>query len=570
MQPILIILAVMFISFTVACYPVNQAEPTENHQDKPRAAEQARGSVTSKDDKNPDFEQPEWVKAFTKDPRVLAYRWYRGNKCPSGKYSDRDDLYIFDKEEVLSQIEIQTREPGEKIGTAGFHSTEGHICIALSEKIHPANYTALHELAHAIVYVEHGLTGHSKIYERKLLELIRLFDKAWCITGDQRLIEFIDRHIGNPHKSGRRPTTRTPDEQAVYDACLDRKYEVTYVMLPTAQPTPTPKLDLPNVNNRFLEIRYDASKTANNDQDPVRGLNCAGGSGPMTKWSRTLDIRPENALILDAEGKPVQITQLRFELVHPGRKYTDDECPSDQYYATAEFEPLIPWEPANLTGYIAEFRTEEGQLIAMTPADGGIRITLDGDSQPEDLYARPARLLIYDPGSHRPTPTPRPLKRPEDKMVEFTVNPQEWSSHYKGSINHGRRYWTETVRKSPDLSDRRIQITDSNGATWTVKSIFSVEATDRSSGPDIADFSIYMVSESRAQAAFNGYEMMIIREDTPKTPTAGRWDPVEDRVPIGQAIMKGRTIGVPKGVLKIRIWDTNEPSLNPAGREPTG
>ena len=138
------------------------------------------------------YTQPEWISLFTSNQKVLAYRWYQADNCPSGNYSFKDDLYIFDTDEVLSELEIQARNPtGGIIGTGGFHSASGYICVALSEVIHPSNYLALHELAHAIVYVQHGLTGHNKIFDARLIELALLFDGASCLTDDLRLRDLI-------------------------------------------------------------------------------------------------------------------------------------------------------------------------------------------------------------------------------------------------------------------------------------------------------------------------------------------------------------------------------------------
>ena len=215
MRAVFIILVVLLASAAIACdlEPLKQTGSSESTASSTRETDNA-------------YEQPEWVGLFTKSEEVKAYRWYKGDNCPSGEYSHRDDLYIFDNDEVLSEVEIQARDPREKIiGTEGFHSTDGYICIALSESIHPSNYTALHELAHAIVYVEHGLIGHNKILDKKLVDLALQFDNVGCHTTDIRLISFIAWNeplwpridLRNLHP------TMTPPEQALFDFCYPPK-----------------------------------------------------------------------------------------------------------------------------------------------------------------------------------------------------------------------------------------------------------------------------------------------------------------------------------------------------------
>ena len=144
----------------------------------------------------------------------------------------------------------------------------------------------------------------------------------------------------------------------------------------------------------------------------------------------------------------------------------------------------------------------------------------------------------------------------------FTVNLQEREWGYRGQQYHGSRHWIETVEESPDLSGRGFQIADSNGQLWTVKSIFSVEKTSKYPGPDTAEYTVYMVNESRALAQLTGYNMAI-KATSSEVGGGGRWDPIENRLPIGQAVIRGTTKGVPTGEIEVRIWDTYEPSLDP-------
>ena len=404
------------------------------------------------------YTQPEWISLFTSNQKVLAYRWYQADNCPSGNYSFKDDLYIFDTDEVLSELEIQAKNPTDGIiGTGGFHSASGYIFVALSEVIHPSNYLALHELAHAIVYVQHGLTGHNKIFDERLIELALLFDGASCLTDDLRLRDLIawNKPIFAPLE-----WNPTPKEQALFDFCYPPTQNSTPVPnrtsvpgglpLPTLSPeeianfptppnpdnpsvllpTMTPKqlaesFNIPEVNNRFLEIHYDASGTINNRQVPANQRNCAGGSSPVTKWSRTHNIRDKNALFLDAKGIPAQVVQIDFARVHPGRRYSDHECPAENYHTSVTIESLIPDIDPDLTGYVAEFRIGEGHLITTTTAHAGIAVTPDADSEPQALYDAPARLLIYDQYTQgaQPTPTPQPTIAPEQRE---SSSPSTW------------------------------------------------------------------------------------------------------------------------------------------------
>jgi len=345
---------------------------------------------------------------------------------------------------------------------------------------------------------------------------------------------------------------------------LPTRHGENYTMLPTLSPNEIAEAsNIPEVHSRFLEIHYDASQTVNNRQVPANDSNCSGGSGAITRWSRTHNIADQNFLIQDATGNPVQVIEISFAQVHPGRRYSDRQCPSDEYRVSVTVKSLVPDTLPDLTGYTAEFRTKDGHIIGITDAHDGIAITLKGDQQPEDLYDRPARLLIYDGYTKdaQPTPTPTPELQPEQKQIIFTVNPQEWDSEYRGDQNRGPRYWTETTRQSPDLSSRNLRVADANNRLWTVKSIYSVEKTGKSSGPDEAEFNVYLVNDNRAKAQLTGYRVTISTSEG-HAQGGGYWDPIEDELPIGRATIKGKTQEVPTGEIIIMIWDTYYPALN--------
>ena len=218
--------------------------PKSSHTDIMRSPEkpltvvepQLQGPVDTVNSVSP-HQHPEWVELFTTNPTVLSYRWYIGNDCPTDGYSFRDDLYVLPAEEVLSPLELQERgEENTLIGTGGLHSADGYICMALSEDIHPSNLTALHELAHAIVYVEHGLTGHNKIHDDKVIELALKFDESDCPTEDASLINLIAWH--KPLFQRYPLPTKDYANDPLFNFCYGGITQPAAT--PTSPPTPTP------------------------------------------------------------------------------------------------------------------------------------------------------------------------------------------------------------------------------------------------------------------------------------------------------------------------------------------
>ena len=235
-------LCLVFLTIAACAGPVPEFPPKIPDTDTP-----TQGTSTRADAPRP-YQTPEWVSLFTTNPKVLAYRWYTANDCPTGGYSYQDDLYLFAPEEVLSPIEMEQLEKERKvIGTEGFHSTDGYICMALSERIHPSNFTALHELAHAIVYTEHGLTGHNKIMDKKLIDLALRFDEADCRTDDIRLMNFIAWHT--PIYFGGAPPRKDILNDPLFKFCYpdpSTPTEVPPTAIPfAALPTSTPTVVLP-------------------------------------------------------------------------------------------------------------------------------------------------------------------------------------------------------------------------------------------------------------------------------------------------------------------------------------
>ena len=330
----------------------------------------------------------------------------------------------------------------------------------------------------------------------------------------------------------------------------------TQTPTPAATKTPTG----PAVTNRFLELRYDASKTINNRQLPPTGHNCWGGSGQLTRWSKTLNVEGQKAYIQDARGNALQVKELHFAQVHPGRSYADTECPRDQFVARADVINLNNEVPPDLTGYVAEWQDENGNLIGSRLAHDGVAITLEHDDEPEDLYGRPARLLIYDqktPGA-RPAPTPVSVIRPEEKELVIEINPSLW----EGNGNN---------RISPNLTEEGHEIRDSKGKLWRIVSIRTFDRTSRIGSTDYTstEITVELRNVSRARADFTGFNIQT-RELDGAPAGAGYWMPPAGQQPIGEAQI---TSGLSENFLRavtIRIWDSYEPSLkSPTGRIPT-
>ena len=209
------------------------------------------------------------------------------------------------------------------------------------------------------------------------------------------------------------------------------------------------------------------------------------------------------------------------------------------------------------------------EMIAFRPEAGLWPTQATQTPQPQLTPTLTQALTPIPIAGAQPTPTPQPTTPPELKQVLFTVNPQqqEWEWGGRGQQYVGTNCWTEDTWTSPDLSGLQHQIADTNGQIWTVKSIHIVQRVRKCKGNDSADYWIYLTNDNRADAQFNGYKLAII---TPSRNIygAGNWDPIEDRLPTGQAAITGTTNGAPTGEITFKIWDTFEPNL-PSLQSPT-
>ena len=439
----------------------------------------------------------------------------------------------------------------------GFHDSSGYICMALSERNHPSNYTALHELAHAIAYTEHGLTGHNKIFQETLVKLARQFKDSECRTDDYRLRTFIDLytpiiHSTSPH------VTENPLFIFCYGATTAQSSPTT--PLPTLVPTPTPPI-IPE--NRFLELRYDASQTINNRQSPAQ-MKCTGGSSSTTMWSRTLDVQNSAAYIEDSNWNRLQITQLDFALIHPGRRYSDTFCPESKLHTSATLVNRTGTGPADLTGYIAEWQDSNGNHIASDNAEDGISIRIALDANPEALYSQPARLLIYDQYTQgsQPTPTPEPVVTTEQKAITMELDPTEWEVNGSREERSSHSRWTEVYKASPDIPDDIPAIYDVNVQPWHIKGIYVIEQHNKQGRyqENFTEYTIVLTNSSRAFADFTGYQVTLTRLDGSGS-TGGAWQNLTEQQKIGRTQFNARIRTEMQGPMTLRIWDTYEPGL---------
>ena len=561
--PALIALATLIV-IAAACQPT---DPSAHHSD-------AAPTITSLTPRTtPLGIIPDWPKHYTDSPAATTVRWYEGAECPSGSYN------IFDRAYHMSR-------DGHEGQAAAFAHSDGYICMAETFSLNTPDHTHLHELAHSILHHAGDLThGHTDRYNVLLDNLIDIHKTKTNLTRYGEIYcpsEQITHADNNPckeiHRLQNQLQSLLQEQARLYPGGSVASNRPAPTPTPNPPPTPTPiplptptltppqlaiSHGVPYADNKFLEVNYDASTTPNNRQAPLTGQRCVRGGPDLTVWSRTIDLTAQTYLVQDAQQLPLQVLRIDFAEVSPRRAGSVASCPVE-FRAAVTIKSLIPGRELDLTGYIAEFRTDAGHLIARTNADDGIAIALDQYSHPEDLYDKPARLLIYDQYTQdsQPTPTPEAVIPPQLKHITFTINPQEWASNYGGPQYRAHSNWTEITRRSPDLSSSSLQITDAKGAVWTITAMSSLEMTSHYPGPDRATFTIYMTNDTRATADFSGYAVSFTTAD-PALKGKGDWDPIKHKRPIEFASISGRTTGVPPGPVTIRIWDTYEPS--PAG-----
>ncbi len=372
-------------------------------------------------------------------------------------------------------------------------------------------------------------------------------------TRDQLIAE-RDEACNTPLPTERRPTA-PPTISPTSTAFQERK-------TPDTTNTGAP----PNMaTNRFLELRYDASKTMNNRQAPAQ-RDCTGGSRRTILWPRTHDVRGEKAFIQDAQGITAQVISLEFALVHPGRKFSDHQCPGNELHARATLESTVAGYEPDLTVYTAEWQNQDGNPIVRDSAHDGIAIKMAQDSQPEALYDQPARLLIYDqytPGA-QPTSTPQPQVQPAQKQVDLLIDSTDWEITLHTTDRDADSHWTVIRKESPDLSPKPHEIYDAADQKWRVVGIGVLEQHGKQGRyqDNWTDYTIVLGNTSRATANFTGYEVSLEPWETDSSGgVSNHWQPPDGPMPIGQAIFEIRIPTEMQGPLTLRIWDTYEPGL---------
>ena len=412
--------------------------------------------------------------------------------------------------------------------------------------------------------MEHGLDGHNDVFDKKLADLALFVDRSLCPVRDTDLKELIawNTPIWGPSTL----PTRTPKEQKLFDFC----YPQTQKIEPERReptPIPTAKPSTPQVTNKIMELTYDASLVINNRQSPADSRNCNGGSKSLTRWSKTVTTRSQSASIQDADGWTAHVVALDFAQIHPGRSYFDHDCPNDEIHAWVTMERDDTSAP-NMTGYTAEWRDSNGNLIATDSAHDGIRVKIKLDQQPEGLYTTPATLIIYHQSTVAVQPTPKPQlpTKPAEKQLSLEIDPSDWEVLGRRERIKAMRYWTEVRRQSPSLASSQIAILDVNAAEWTLQTIIAVEEHGTTIAgdhiPPMTKYIIDLANVTTAQPDFTGYEVNMTNPDGIHLGTS-QWDPTEGRGSPGQTVF---TVQIPtekQGPMVLKIWDTYEPSLQP-------
>ena len=352
----------------------------------------------------------------------------------------------------------------------------------------------------------------------------------------RELAEERDRVCATAHQDDtpQRTSTTQPNQPTPYIVRAQPMQPVptsapSAITWPSNPPRTAPRL--PKHPNS-LTIHYDGSATINNRQVPQNQRNCSGGSSPVTRWSKTIELPPGRHIISDADGEPAVLTKLDFAQIHPGRRYSDHDCPDDQYTATATFtSPQTAREP-NLVGYTAEWRDAQGNLIGTDEAHDGISLALEHDQKPEDLYNAPATFHIYD--SYAPNTKPAdPEQPPAPHTLTYQTDPGHWPVQYQRREIFASSRWHETGKHSPDYTGEAIQIADANGNIWTLSQIFIAEKFGHNKGYDQIDYTILLTNDTKAVADFTGYQLTITTTDG-KTATS-HWDPLEHQLPLESA-----------------------------------
>ena len=344
---------------------------------------------------------------------------------------------------------------------------------------------------------------------------------------------------------------------------------------PTSTPTPAPTPTAVPPEARFLEIRYDASQTMNNRQDKLE-LDCRRRDGLKSgiRWSRTHNLQDHPKAVIDADGKEARVAHIEFAEIA--------KCSNGNIWNVKIKTELVEnGNPPNLTGFTLEVRDEKGNLVATEQAEcpgcsGYINMAFEYDDRPQDLFERPATILIYDNYTQgaQPTPTPEPSFLPGEKKATILINPEEWPTEHSWTISYRQYDWRgyERARRTETMSvtDQKQKIKDLQGEVWqiqTVKCAIGYDPeSDQRSGWQRYSCWIKLTKEHRAeQRNFTGYHINLEKPDGTLLGEGGWQPPEPDETPtLGQRHFTITAETDYKGPMVINIWDEYEPAVGPA------
>ncbi len=428
-------------------------------------------------------------------------------------------------------------------------------------------------------------------FRTKAQELLRLSRIIWEEEDRKAAIEAVAQAFGESpiitkHWTGRAPTPRAtavPTPTVMMPSATTPTAGASAVPtpvptvvpnpIPTSTPTPAPMPTPVPPEARFLEIRYDASRTMNNRQDKLQ-LDCSKWDGPQSGvlWSRTHNLQGHSQSIIDADGKEARIAHMAFEQI--------DRCNNDpgdrNYHLTIKTELVDTGEPPNFTGFTLELRDEEGNLVATEqPAclgcNGHINLKFGYKDRPQDLFEKPARILLYDNFTEgaQPTPTPEPIIRPEEKQATLVVDPTTWEREgYFQHSNYGYRGYQSWSRSRPqDLRDQRQRIRDLQGKTWEITTVTLHEEYNHTQDTEWRKYGFWLTLENEHRGEernFTGYHINLEKPDGSLLGEGG-WQPPDSNT--YQAVRQRHFTVTAEtdynGPMVIKIWDEYDPAAAP-------
>ena len=251
------------------------------------------------------------------------------------------------------------------------------------------------------------------------------------------------------------------------------------------------------------------------------------------------------------------------------------------YKAWANVSNATTDRPTDLTGYTAEWRDSNGNLITSTTvrnlltAEGQIHpligTTMSTREQPRDLFDKPAKFLLYDnhtKGAH-PTPTPTPVISPDLKQLEIKIDITNWE---RGETRkrEGRylrtqhaEWWGQDLY-SGELEEGRHVTYDANGRKWHITQIRAIERNSFIEACTSTLYKLELKNYDRAVADFTGYRLEAVNEEG-EIIGSGEWIEPEgySQVIIGSTWFSGYNNEPDTKAVTLRLWDPLDPTLTP-------